>query len=139
MVAVISSICASVTMSGGESAMVSPRTARQHAFLQALQEHRVAARPRLAGNRLQIDPRHQAEIADVDHVRRALQGVHRLLEAGREIARALEELLLVIEREGGLRGGGCERVAGVGVAVRKLDRAGRAAVHHGIVDRRGSR
>ena len=83
-------------MSGGESAMMSPVVADQHAFLEAAcRNTSKAARPGLAGHRLELDARHQAEVADVDHVRRLAQAVHRLLEVGRELARALEQLLLV--------------------------------------------
>ena len=97
MVPASSSICCSLMMNGGDSAMVSPVT-RVDALLEAIEERLVAARARFARQGRELDSRHQSEIADVDHVGRALQAVHRLFEMRRERPGAIKQLLFVVER-----------------------------------------
>ena len=108
--------------------------ADQHVLLEALQEHLERARAGLACDRLELDARDHAEVAHVRDVRQLAQRVHRVLEVGRELARALEELLFLERVEARERRGARERMARVGVAVEELDRILRRGVHDRVVD-----
>ena len=48
-----------------------------------------------------FDSTHESDVADIDHVRQALQGVQQLLEVRLEGSRVLEYALLLVHLEGG--------------------------------------
>ena len=95
-----SSICCLLMMSGGDSAMMSPVVRISTPFSKQRRNASNARVVGLAGRRLELDAGDHAEIAHVDHVRQLAQRVHGVFEVGRELARAVEEILLPRIRRG---------------------------------------
>ncbi|MNT12516.1 hypothetical protein D3C72_1474460 [compost metagenome] len=95
--------------------------------------HRIGALAGLALQRRQFDGGQQADVADVDHVRQALQAVRRVFPVVPQFAAALEKAVALadFQRRQACRAG--HRMPGIGVSVRELDGAFRA-LHEGIVD-----
>ena len=75
-------------MSGGDQRHDVACGPHQHALFVAAREDIVGARRRLAGAGLKLDPRHQAEITNIDHMRPPAQAVRRVLEIGRDLSAA---------------------------------------------------
>src|SRR5690606_36095695 len=72
------------------------RHAHHQAALVAGEHQLEAALARLAGERLQLDRAHQAEVADVPHARQVATVVQRVLEVRLELAHPLEDALLLV-------------------------------------------
>ena len=114
-------ISASVAISAGASAMVSPemritRSCRQR------RAHGLVAAPAGRGRiGLDVDGGGQADIADIGDERRVLERVHRLFQHRLQRARAREQVLVAIEIERRQRRRAGQRMARIGVAVEELD------------------
>ena len=110
-------------MSGGDSAMVSPVTRIEHALFERAQESVEAASAGLPRNRLQLDRADQAEVAQIDHMRPALERVQSIGPVPADLLRACEQPLASIDLLGGDTGGARHRMRRVRIAVKELDRA----------------
>src|SRR3990170_664808 len=78
--------------------------AHQESAVERLDEARMGAFARFAGDGLQLDGADQPDIADVDDMRQALQRMHRLLPIGRKLRGAREQAILLVDlkrRDGG--------------------------------------
>ncbi len=108
--------------------------AHHHAGLEALDVHFQSAPADRACARLELDAADQAEIADVDHVPRALERMQRRLELRRHRGGAREQLFVDVELLRGQQGGTGERVRRVRVTVQELDLAFGSGLHDRFVD-----
>src|SRR4029077_18904502 len=93
------------------------RIADQNAPLETALEDLCGPRSRRAVARLQLHRPDEAEVADVDHVWAALEGVDGVGPGWREGGGAGEQPLLRIDLQGREPRGGGQRVAGIGVAM----------------------
>ncbi len=89
--------------------------------------------PTASGLRGEVDRRHEAEGADVEDARRALQRHRRIGPLVFQRGGALEQLLVAIDIERRDAGRAGERMRRVGVAVEQLDDV-LGAAHEGVVD-----
>nr|GEU28076.1 hypothetical protein [Tanacetum cinerariifolium] len=110
------------------------RHADQHAVSECLLERIERARTGLARNGRQLDAGHQADAADVDHVRQSLERMHGVGPVFHHAGRVAEDVLFLEHFQRGQRGGARHRVARIRVTVEELD-AGRR-IHERIVDMR---
>src|SRR5262249_25562957 len=96
--------------------------AEKHSFVQAMLENPDRAQARLAFHGLQLDRRGEPDVTHIDDAGLVFQRMHGSFQHGFERARALEQAFLADCIEGGVGGGGGERVPGIGVAVEEFDR-----------------
>ena len=75
--------------------------------------------------RREIEARQQAVAADIGDLLHIPEREDPLEEIGRELGRPLEQPLALIDVEGGDAGGAGRGMGGIGIAVEKLDAAGR--------------
>ena len=118
----ISPIWASVTISGGLMAMASPDVRNMMPWSwKPFSSASIAALADGVGLAGEIDAGHQADGADVEHVRQALQAHRRLRPDRLQLRGAREQIFVAIEIERGETGGAGERMRRIGIAVEQLD------------------
>ena len=127
------SMCALSMMSGGDSAMMSPRGADQHPALETLREYLERPCARLAGDGRELDARDQPVRAHVDDVRQALQRMGRIRPFRLERLGPREQPFARVDVQRGQAGRAGHRVRRIGVAVEQLDGCLRP-LHEGVVD-----
>ena len=86
-------------ISGGENSKVSPAIRTIQARLVAGDHPLEAALAGRARHRLELDRAHQAQVADVDHVRQITAAVQRVLEVALDLAHPLEDALFLVGLE----------------------------------------
>ncbi len=91
------------------------REAQQQTLVEAAVEDILSARAgHVATGRGKFHGTHQSNVADVDHVRQALQGVHLLLPVRSQRGGILKQLLLLEDIQGSDTSGHRQRVTTVG-------------------------
>ena len=101
--------------------MMSPVARTRRPRLERLDEARMRALARLAGDGIELDGADQPDIADVDDVRKAFQRMDGVLPIRRKLRGARQQSLLLIDLERGDGGGAGDRVARIGIAVEEID------------------
>ena len=81
----------------------------------------MSALRRRVGNGIELDGTDQADIADVDDVGKTFQRVDRLLPIWRELGRAGQQPLLLVDLQRGDGGRAGDGVARIGIAVEEID------------------
>ena len=109
--------------------------AHEDAAVEGLDEARVRAPAGFVREGLELDGADETDVADVDDVRQAAQGMHCLLPIRRQLRGARQQALLLQRVEGRDGRGAGQRMAGIRIAVEQLDhRLG--AGHERVVDAR---
>ena len=109
------------------------RHADQHAIIEAAAEDIQRALRRLAGARRQFHRANQADIANINHVRQALQRMHRILPIGFQRQRPARQILGTMQFQRGNRRRRRQGMAGIGIAMEEFD-AGAGAGHDRIIN-----
>lgn len=108
--------------------------AHEQASLQALHEDIISPGSRRTVAASEFDGADEAKIANVDHVWRALQRVKSILPCCGKRCCSGQKVFVLIDFQSGDAGGAGHWMAGIGVAVEKLDLVFRA-VHQAFVNR----